>query len=94
MILAKPVTNFIATMSLMAWLASAVRAADDRFSSAGASRGTNSNLPHHERFDACRKEADERKLTPDTGRREFIRNCLRSERSDIAAAKIPTTSAQ
>lgn len=35
----------------------------------------------HEPFDACRKEADERKLTPDTGRRQFIRACLRGERS-------------
>lgn len=35
----------------------------------------------HEQFDACRKQADELKLTPTTGRREFIRTCLRSERS-------------
>lgn len=39
------------------------------------------NSLRHEQFDACRKEADERKLTPDSGRRQFIRTCLRSERS-------------
>lgn len=38
----------------------------------------------HGQFDACRKEADERKLTPDTGRRQFIRTCLREERGGPA----------
>ena len=38
----------------------------------------------HEQFDACRKEADERRLTPDTGRRQFFRTCLRAQRSTPA----------
>lgn len=45
----------------------------------------------HEQFDACRREADELKLTPDTGRRQFIRSCLRGEHGGEASAR-PSTS--
>jgi len=41
---------------------------------------------HNPAFAACKKQADDQKLAPGDGRREFMKNCLKSAQAPAPAA--------